>query len=232
MKKSISTWLSGIAAFGFAIGAMAAPYSVTFTGTSLTGQVFPAGVNNGEQVSIKFVIDNGNSSVASQAWSAANVQCAIFTFNNAQDKFVAINYSGQPFTTSTTGNFTTNGAGVLQAGLIVWRDLSRPITNPKVTNIVGTTSLWSWYINGANDVIYWNPFGTASVGTSNVANNVQVTNWSNPVPANGVCANLFQSSQPIPTLSDWGIIMLSALVGLFALVRLSGLFGVGRRKGV
>lgn len=222
MKQQLSKWLASAALLGLAAGAIAAPYSVTYTDTATSVDSFPAGINSGQQFTVKFVFDNGNSSAANQSWSASNVQCAIFTFNNAQDKFLAINISTKPFTSSTVGNFTTDGTGKLRAGAISWWD-DGPIANPQVSNVAGFGGgANAWYINGGNDVVNFNAT-TVSVGMATVANNVQVTNWSNPVPAAGVCAGFFAGpvqSQAIPTLGSWGMIVLTTLLGFGAVLGL------------
>src|SRR5258708_36580093 len=104
MKKSISKWLTGAAALGFAAGAMAAPFSVTYTDTASNSAL---GIISGQQATIKLVLDNGGSSAASQTWSSASVQCIIFPFNNSQNLFVKINYSCNSFPFGTSlGKFT------------------------------------------------------------------------------------------------------------------------------
>jgi hypothetical protein len=206
MMKKMSKWLTGAAAFGFAAGVVAAPYSVIYTDTA-SNSAF--GIVSGQQATIKLVLDNGTSSVASQTWSAANVQCIIFTFNNAQNLYVAINYSGGPFAT-TTGNFTTNGSGVLQTVPSDWND-APPIVKPIVTNIAAITPVDYWFIDGLNEVLFGN--GT-DINFTNVFKDIIASNWSNPVPANGVCAGYFapQTQQSIPTLTEWGLVILSSLL--------------------
>ncbi len=222
MNRTLSSWLAGAVGFGLAAGALAAPYAVSYTSTTQTNSVLPAGVNNGEQFTLTLVLDNGGATTASQSWSADNVQCAIFVFNNAQDKFTAVNYVGHPFTTSTTGNFTTNASGQLQAGAILWEDLSDPIPNPYATNIAGITSVFDWFLNGINDVLFWNSVNI-SAGFVNVANDVQVSSWSNPVPASGTCGLYFgppAAAKPIPDMNAWGIALLSGLLGFGAILAL------------
>jgi hypothetical protein len=222
MKQQLSKWLASAALFGFAAGVIAAPYSVTYTDTATTSDTLPANIIAGQQFTVKFVFDNGNSTAANQSWSAGNVQCAIFTFNNAQNVFLAINVSTHPFTSSTVGNFTTDGTGHLQAGAISWFD-DGPIANPQVSNVSGFSGgANAWFINGGNDVVNFNATNV-SVGMATVANNDQVANWTNPVPAAGVCAGFFGApaqSQNIPTLSEWGVIMLSTLLGFGAVLTL------------
>ena len=218
MKKLISARLICATMLAVASIANAAPYSVTYTDI-ISGGTSVAGVNVGEQTSATLVFDNGNSSVANQTWSAADVQCVIFRFNNANDKFAAVNYAGAPFTSETLGTFTTNGTGQLQAGIIDYEDSSDSITNPFVSNIVGVTSFDDWYLDGENSVVYLN---VGPIRYTNVVNDTQVTNWTNPVPASGLCASLFapqaQPLQPVPTLGQWGAVILPILIGMAALL--------------
>jgi len=224
MMKNLSKSLAGVAVFGaamvgFAAGAMAAPFSVTYTDTVSPASTLPAGINLGEQATVKLILDNGNSSVANQTWTAADVQCVIFTFNNAQDKFVAINYAGNPFSSATTGNFMTDGSGQLQVGTIDWEDSSDPITNPQKTNISGVT-LYDWYLDGSNEVIDWSP---DEAYFTNVGNDDQVTNWSNPVPSNGICAGSAAPS-PAPAMANQTLVFLGAgllMAGLWSVRRLA-----------
>jgi hypothetical protein len=224
VTKAVAKWFVGASACGLALVAMAAPFSVTYTDTvlSATGPL-AAEIANGQQVTVQLILDNGNGTAANQTWSASHLQCVIFTFNNAQDRFVAIDYSGGPLSgagTTTTGSFTTNGAGQLQAGTFEWDDLRDPIPNPHLTNIAGVTTVNFFYIDGFNDVIFFN--AGQQVGFTNVANNDQVANWSNPVASDGVCAGSGAlppppaSSQPIPTLTEWGLVILSGLLTLGA----------------
>lgn len=189
INASTSKWLTGVAACGLTVIAVAAPFSVKYTDT-VSASPPPPGIINGQQVTVEFILDNGNSSAASQTWSAANLKLVCFTFNNAQDKSVSIDYSGSPLTANgstvvTTGNFTTNGSGQLQAGTIDWEDFRDPIPNPHVTNLAGVTTVGDWFIDHFNHVIR---FDTGQLGFTNVVNDDTVTNWSNPVPSTGVCS--------------------------------------------
>jgi hypothetical protein len=218
MKTNLLSWLAGAAAFGLAAGAMAAPYSVKYVDTVSTASVL--GITNGQQATIELILDNGNSSVASQTWSAANVTCVTFKFNNAQNLFVAINYSGVPFTFGTTGNFTTNGAGVLQTVPSSWIDFSPFVGNPVVTNIAGSTPLSGMWINANNNVLFLSP---SQVGFTNVANDIIAANWSNPVPSNGNCSGASgppAAASSIPTLTEWSLLMLAGLLALGAVFAL------------
>jgi hypothetical protein len=212
-----------------AASAIAAPYSVTHSDTLETNSTLPAGITSGQPMTTTFVFDNGGSVAASQTWSAANVQCVIFRFNSAADKFVAVNYSAAPFTTATTGSFTTDAGGVLQAGTIRWIDApaSGIPTAQYATNVVTAVPLAGWYINAINDVVLWDPASAnPSVGYLNVGNDTTTTNWSNPQPASGVCASFFApaAAQGVPALSEWGLIMLTVLIAAAAFG------GLGRQR--
>ena len=167
---------------------MAAPFSVSYTDT-VSSSTIPTEIIVGQQATVQFILDNGNNSAANQTWSAANLKCVIFTFNNGQNKSVAIDYSGSPLAAGpssvATGNFTTNGAGQLQAGTFDWEDYRDPIPNPHVTNIAGVILVRDWFIDHLNHVI---GFDAGQVAFTNVINDDQVTNWSNPVPSSGVCS--------------------------------------------
>ena len=212
MKRNISKWLIGAATLAIAVGAVAAPYRVTYSDTASDSTL---GINSGEQATIELVLDNGNSSAANQTWTAADVQCVVFTFNNAQNLHVAIDYSASPFTTAVAGDFTTNVSGVLQTAPTNWTDDADPIANPVVTNIGGSTPVDAWWINGVNEVLSLT-FGANDVTFTNVGNNIVAADWSNPVPASGVCAAFFPSQaaqiEPVPTLTRWGTVLLSCLL--------------------
>ena len=226
MKRIILKWLTGTAVCGLAVGAGAAPFSVKYTDT-VSAVTPPPGIISGQQVTVEFILDNGSSSAANQTWSAANLKLACFTFNNAQDQSVAIDYSGSPLSAGpsvvTAGNFTTNGAGQLQAGAIDWEDFRDPVPVPHVTNIAGVTAVSDWFIDAFNHVI---AFNTGQLGFTNVTNDGQATNWSNPVASSGACGGSAPPppppsvSQPVPTLNEWGLVMLSGLLALGAVFSL------------
>ena len=231
MKKAVSVWILGAITLAVASIAGAAPFSATYTDTISSFTGFYSDINTGEQAKVTIVFDNGGSTAASQTWTAANVQCVIFTFNNAGNKFAAINYAVPPLFPVTTGTFTTDGSGQLQSATIDWEDNSDGITNPVAFNIAGMTGvdpIGNWFLNGANDVFDTN---VGEINFTNVANDTQVTNWSNPVSATGVCASFFPSAPrttsipvPVPTLSSWAVMILSIAIGI-------GVVGLRRLRG-
>jgi hypothetical protein len=219
MRMLSSAAVLAAVALVLAASAAAAPYSVTHTDLMNTNTVLPAGISAGQQMSTTFVLDNGGSVATNQTWGAGSVQCVIFRFNNAADRFLTVNYVGSPFSTATTGSFVTDGAGVLQAGNTTWIDFPPPVPASKVvTNVVGAGPLNGWFINANNDVVLWNPSDSPSVGYVNVANDTASANWSNPQPAAGLCASfLSPTAQGVPTVNEWGLIVLSTLLAAAAL---------------
>jgi hypothetical protein len=225
MNNPISKWVTSAVALAIASLASAAPFSVTYTDT-VSDRGFISDINVGEQAKVTLVLDNGGTSTASQTWTAADVQCVIFTFNNAANKFAAINYSGSSFPI-TTGSFTTDGSGNLQAGTLGWDDDSDGITKPVATNITDVSGVGNWFLDGTNTdfvVELTGPVG-GPVNFTNFANTAIVTDWSNPTSANGVCASFFApkvrpASVPVPASSPWSLVALSALVGLAGLLGL------------
>lgn len=231
IKGSISKWLTGVAACGLAVGAVAAPFSVKYSDTVFNSSV--AAIPNGQQVTVEFILDNGGSSTASQSWSAANLKLVCFTFNNDPTKFASINYSGSPLTagpeTFVLGSFTTNGSGQLQSGALDWEDFRSPFTAPNLTNIAGVTAVTDWFIDAFNHVV---SFGAAGqLGFTNVTNDGQFTNWSNPVASTGSCSGGSSgpgptTNTPIPTLSEWALVL---LIGLMLAVGAAAVRGRYRR---
>jgi hypothetical protein len=218
MRSSAAALAAG--ALVLAAAANAAPYAVTHSDALNTNTVLPPGITAGQPMSTTFVLDNGGSVATNQTWGAATVQCVIFRFNSAGDRFLAVNYVGSPFTSTTTGSFATDGAGVLIAGTITWIDFPPPVPpNKYVTNVVGAGPLDGWFINANNDVVLFNPSDSPSVGYVNVSNDTASANWSNPQPAPGLCASLL-TPQVVPTLGEWGWIVLSALLAMAAFVGL------------
>ncbi|HTS22192.1 MAG TPA: IPTL-CTERM sorting domain-containing protein [Casimicrobiaceae bacterium] len=225
MNNPLSKRTAPAVALAIASIASAAPFSVTYTDT-VSDRGFISDINVGEQAKVTLVLDNGGTSTASQTWTAADVQCVIFTFNNTSNKFAAINYGGSSFPI-TTGSFTTDGSGNLQAGTLGWDDDSDGIAKPVATNITDVTGVGNWYLDGTNTdfvVELTGPVG-GPVNFTNFANTAIITDWSNPTSANGVCASFFAppptpNPASIPTLSQWALMVLSTLIGLAAILGL------------
>lgn len=228
MFKRLVGFLGALVLAVFAQYACAAPFSVSYTDTITTYASLPSGVNSGEQVTTIFVLDNGGGSNLNQTWNASDVQCVIFRFNDAQNLYTAVDYSGSSFN-STSGSFATDGSGALTSAPSAWNDTAEPIVAPTAENLTGSPRPHAWYINAANDIVMWNNYNLA-VGFNNVGNDTDPAYWTDPVSASGTCASYGPYAQyvaptaiNVPTLSEWGMILLSSLLALgsvFALRRL------------
>ena len=81
-----------------------------------------------------------------------------------------------------------------------------------------------WFIDGENEVMDLN---NGVIFFTNVANNIIAADWTNPVPDSGVCGSGSpppppRIQQPIPTLTEWAMVLLSGLLisgGVFLLRR-------------
>ncbi len=83
----------------------------------------------------------------------------------------------------------------------------------------------NWFLNDFNNVFYSNfpvdSFGDAAGGTL-----MAPANWSNPQSFTGACnAAAAVGNRPVPTLSQWGMIILSSLLALGSILMLR------RRRG-
>jgi hypothetical protein len=202
-----------IALLGWALGASAAPFAVTFSGAIEDDSEVPADLIPGQLFTIRFVLDNGGDSAINQTWNSTHVRCAIFRFNDAQNQEVRIAYFGGGFAVSNTGIFVTSGTGQLTQVPSIWADEGDPIPNQS-SNMSAGPAL-SWYVNASNDVIYFDSTG-ASVGLSNVGNDTTAAFWTDPVPSTDTCAAAPIQTVEVPTLGEWGLTILSTLLALLA----------------
>jgi hypothetical protein len=243
-KSAFSTkGLVGACACGLAALSWAAPFSVKYADT-VGASGLPAEILVNQQAIVELILDNGNSSATNQSWSASHLKCIIFTFNNAHDKWVAINYSGSPLSanaeTAVIGTFATNGSGQLQSGTFDWEDFRTPFNTPNSSNLSGSPAVGAWFIDHFNSVLSLGSAPPKNVDFLNVTHDDQTANWSNPVSSTGTCAGpstppitpppIVSAAVSVPTLSEWGLVALSLLVTLIALVRRSGLSSIGRRR--
>ena len=201
-------------------GAIAAPYSITYSGT-MNASSLP-GVNGGEAYTVRLVMDNGGASAANQTWVAGDLQCAFITMNNANDAAFAQDLLASAATMTIAGSATTNAAGALTANFT--SVVSNVATNYTVVGLALVDPV-DWYFNSNNNVFhdtgFARSFGDATGGTQ-----MAIANWSNPQSFNRPCtAAAALGSNPVPTVSQWGMIILSSLLALGSIVMLR------RRRG-
>jgi hypothetical protein len=205
-------------------GAVAAPYSITYSGT-MNASTLP-GVNSGEAYTVTLVMDNGGASAAGQTWNAGDLTCVLWTMNNANNVGFAQDLVASAGTMSIAGSATTGAGGALTA------NFSSVISNVATNYTVAGPGFAlvdpvDWYLNNANNIMhdtaFARDFGDAAGGTQ-----MAFANWTNPRTHSGACtaaAALAGAGRPIPTLSQWGMIILSSLLALGSIVMLR------RRRG-
>lgn len=216
----------GLLAVSFSTLSVAAPFSITYAGTIGTehADTFFPEVNEGESYSLTLVFDNGSANALTQTWGEADLTCAIFLINDAQDVQFIHDLTVDP-DASVDGSVSTDGAGVLTGNFTYATYHNITSDEYEVTGIQLVDAL-DWYANDNNDVFFSNhdndAFGDAAGGVL-----MAPENWSDPVPYDGACEVKVRpqiSVAPVPALSPWALVLLSGLLLLFG-----GFFAFRRR---
>jgi hypothetical protein len=218
-SKKLLSAVALAAAIALPGAAAAAPFAIQYTGTVNAGSTFSQ-FPPGARFRTVMVFDNGGSSAASQAWTGANLTCVYYASFNGNQAFAQNLVATPPGT--ATGSATTNASGVLTAN---FTDVSGSTGAPDMVGFNQAFTLpMRWFNNNANDVFFDNPstftFGDAAGGVQ-----MAPASWTNPQPWPLACSasaysQFLLNSTAVPTLSQWGMIILSALLALAAFVRL------------
>jgi hypothetical protein len=156
-------------------------------------------------------MDNGGTTAASQTWVAGDLTCAIMTMNNSNNVGFAQDLVASAATMAIAGSATTDAGGALTA--IYSSIVSSAATNYTVAHFAPVDPI-NWFFNSINDIFYdtafTRDFGDAAGGTQ-----MAVGNWTSPQPFSGRCdAAAAIGLYPVPTLSQWGMVILSSLLAL------------------
>lgn len=214
----LRTLISPIAIFvcliSFSTLSIADPYSITYSGI-ISDNLFPE-VNNGEAYTATLVFDNGAASAESQTWEAADLTCAIFTMNDAENIQFSHDLTLQN-ALDVSGNAATDGSGVLSANFTEVD--ATPVDEGSYTsNGIVLVPPLNWYMNDNNNVFHSTGH---SVDFGDAAGGVQMApvNWTNPVPYLGDCyVSEEMVTSGIPTLDNLGLMMLILVLTGFGLV--------------
>ena len=206
-----------VASLAVSTGAIAAPFATSYTGTIAGGSTLP-GIISGEPYTVTVVVDNGGATSATQAWGAANLRCVIFRMNTAANVTYAQDLLASAGTMTVGGSIATDGAGALTTNFTSVVSNTPPAATYTATGITLVDPV-NWFLNNINNVFYdtvfARSFGDAAGGTQ-----MAIGNWTNPAPAGGVCAAALGPPAQIPTLSQWGMVILSGLLALGTIVML------------
>ena len=208
--------------------AIAAPYAITYHGV-IAASGMPAQAPDGAAFTLTLVMDNGGSTTASQSWGIADLTCGFWRWNSVA---VALDLSGG--VALGVGSAATNAAGVLTAvfsdvntgGPMAWGDYD-------VAGLPAGGASIGWYADGGMQ-----PFGIMAPwggsfddGSGTPAGGVSMVpgRWSAPLPFAGGCdasamppSSPVVTATPVPMLNPWGVLLLSALLGVQAWRRRSG----------
>jgi hypothetical protein len=105
----------------------------------------------------------------------------------------------------SVGSFITDSVGVLTTAPTEWNDDATLSTVVSSNDPAGTADLM-WWINGGNNVYYHDDL-SAGVYVENVGNIILPAFWTGPGPAMAPA-----TATPVPTLSQWAIILLSLML--------------------
>jgi len=198
--------------------AVAAPFTVTHTSTLSGGGDTPP-FNSGEAFTIAIVLDNGGTTTASQTWTSADIVSITFSMNDAPNT-ITTTFSPVVLST-TTGSFVTDAVGVLTAVPSSWNDIAGSNSVPGASTVASTNdpaTPTTFFINGGNGVYH----NSDNIGVSsnraymtNVNNNTIAAFWTNPATA----ASGTGAGTPVPTLSQWAMILLIMLLMMVGLLK-------------
>lgn len=182
---------------------------MTYTGT-LGVSTIP-GITTGEAYKVQFVVDNGGTSNINQTWVGADIKQVIWTFNNAGN--VVFTHNAVTLAPNVVaGTVTTNGAGALLTNFTAVNS-NNGVGNGFYT-VTGTALVnnVAWHANGFNSV-----FRDTNVGrlVSSTGGGVVMA------PAGWVLAAVSVAAPvAVPTLSEWGTLILGLLLASAAALTL------------
>lgn len=188
----------------------AAPYYITHTGQQ-ANSTLPALID-GEAYTVTLVFDNGGSTAVNQTWTGANLTCTIWTFNNARNVQFAQDLVAAP-PASALGSVVTNGSGVLSSVFSeVLEDTAA--SSFSLAGMLATGSI-RWFANEQNGIFYDQ---SLSVGAASGGVPMTAAQWTNPQPFTGSCIAAVPqtASVPVPSLTAWGVMVISSLLALGA----------------
>ncbi|MES9940805.1 MAG: IPTL-CTERM sorting domain-containing protein [Candidatus Thiodiazotropha sp. 6PLUC2] len=163
-----------------------------------------------------FVLDNGGTTANSQTWNITDLQCAHWSMNDAGNVRFEHDLSGAGEIAEFLGAVETDAGGALIDNFS--RVIADPAT-PAAYTAIGFTppDPIGWYANSSNGIFYSptyvNHFDDLAGGVL-----MAIGNWSNPIPYAGVgCALPVVEPMSVPTLTEWGMILMTGLLGICAL---------------
>jgi hypothetical protein len=134
---------------------------------------FITGLVAGQSATITVGLDNGVAGDVSQIWTAGDLTSVTFDFNNG-GLVTTFNSPWGGSLSSSVGNFTTNGSGVLTGVMASWSNYSSG-TDWSSAGLAVTPE--SWWLNGWNEVFRADSM-LGVVALTNVSDMKSAANWS------------------------------------------------------
>ena len=157
---------------GFAPLANAALYQLKITTTASSGDTIVSGASLGDPISVLIVVDNGNSVVENQTWTAANVVSITFDVNNGGNRTVFGGTATGNGWNGTSGTFTTDAGGLVSGVPANWSDLGAAF----VISTNAATTPFGWVLNGSNDKLF--ETGGYTAGFAQFNYELTPSNWT------------------------------------------------------
>lgn len=166
------------------------------------GIPLPAGVNEDDTLLVTVTVDNGGSSINSQSWAIDDVVSVKFDVNNGT--FVSM-YNAPHFPTAqSTGTIQTDGTGNITDTAIDWEAFSGEAGD-------------EWFLEKSpGDVGMYRSNNTRAAAKNKVE---EIARWGAGVaPAFPPVAVAPPPASPtsVPTLSFWGLLLMTFLLGAVA----------------
>ena len=212
-----------LAALMLAAGhAHAADFFIRHQGTVAASTM--AGIAAGQPYAITLVLNNDDDNTLDQTWNRYHVQCVLIQTPSAGFA-QPLNNLVLP-TPDGTGNVATSPAGVLTSvfsNLDTWADNGNPNRPYTHVGLGGLTAPLDWTLDGSASYLLRDDAGLQFSATGGAAQTP--AQWSNPAPYDDGCTASAlppvpgPQPTPVPTLGEWGVLLLTMGLGLAGLRR-------------
>ena len=214
--KRIALLLAGCMAIA-STPALAAPFFVTWTDTLSSSSTAP--YNVGENVVIVVRFDNGGNTTESQTWDSSDILTIRYLFNDDPNTITTEFNPAAIDVFTMSGVFQTDASGQLvqvPTGIFGSTTAGAGVVSDDPTG----DQAFRFWVNGGNEVLVndtGSPIANAAFA-DNVDTNLDPDAWvvggfAPPEPAADV---------PVPSLSQWSLMLLAALALMMGLSRVRG----------
>lgn len=194
-------------------GAMAAPFTYTWSSTTDGGSSGDFTGAAGRPVVISITLDNGGSTNVNQTWTSSELVSVSYSLSGSALSTIAVTVAGHSLNVAP-GDFQSNGAGDLTA---MSTSYNGELTNQTpVTPGTDTDPVFKWWINTGNP-IYSSDGNTNTIKVNNHTQMNTASNWQRSGSATPPAASNTVTAVPSMPMVAFGILglMLSFFGGRF-----------------